>query len=521
MKKFFKGLLFSCVAIICVFSFSACGKTPVSSTTVDTSKVASVNDKSTNGGITAIYDGYLYFINGTKTNDGTSGTGNTRGAICRVKINQETGEIDESTYEIIVNDLVGYANGSLYFFGDYMYYTTPSSDVNFKDNVLYYKTKFMRYDLVNKVSYNIYTTKQNESNESISYAYYVVGQDLNLVVYEKSNETITSIKINEKCEENYVISGVKSCVLSETNGKSVSSKTDANNFVFYTTSNKNYDRYQTGVKVYKTSPVTNNSVCLSDEGLSISLVSIRAGKLIFSLDSKIYCQEIDENTKSLNTSGFANVISYVSYDDIVFVENKDGSISILYFDTKTYQVVMLTWTNGTDIVNNTICELQKFTDFSFVTLATITEEVEVPLTPEELEEIENGKEEGSEGEGSEGEPSEPTPTTKKVQRKVEYIVYVADDYVYKLEIMRENDEGEMEVSTLTKPVKLSTTKVQDVSGMLVPEVIGNYLYIYVDELDSSNKETGHVYLYRMDMTLSQDATKTDKPTLIGKKESGE
>ena len=36
-----------------------------------------------------IYDGYLYFINGTKSNDGTSAKNNTRSAVYRVKISDD------------------------------------------------------------------------------------------------------------------------------------------------------------------------------------------------------------------------------------------------------------------------------------------------------------------------------------------------------------------------------------------------------------------------------------------------
>ena len=63
----------------------------------------------------------------------------------------------------------------------------------------------MRYDLVNKKSHEIYTTQQNNKDETISYAYYVVGESLNLVVYETKNATITSLKIDDKITTNYVV----------------------------------------------------------------------------------------------------------------------------------------------------------------------------------------------------------------------------------------------------------------------------------------------------------------------------
>lgn len=217
MKKFLSGLFTVVIAFVFMFSLSGCSEKH-SATTVDTSKVASTNGVSTNGGITVIYDGYLYFVNGTKDNDGTSSEDNTRGGIARVKINTETGEIDTNTYELLVEDLVGYDNGSMYFFGDYIYYTSPSADVNYKGEVLYYKTRFKRYDLVNKNTQTIYTTNLNSEDEVISFAYYVTGTELNLVVYETSNQTLTSIKIGDTFKTNYVIEGVRSCVLSENYG---------------------------------------------------------------------------------------------------------------------------------------------------------------------------------------------------------------------------------------------------------------------------------------------------------------
>ena len=71
MKKLLKSCLAVALVVITAFSLVGCG-TKLSATTVDTSKVKTVNGISTNGGMTAIYDGYLYFVNGTKTNDGKS-----------------------------------------------------------------------------------------------------------------------------------------------------------------------------------------------------------------------------------------------------------------------------------------------------------------------------------------------------------------------------------------------------------------------------------------------------------------
>ena len=92
MKKFIKCVLSVALVFVIAFSVTGCKK-KISSTTTDTDKVMSVDGKSTNGGTTVVYDGYLYFINGTKTNDGTNAKDNVRGAVYRVSYDEETGVV--------------------------------------------------------------------------------------------------------------------------------------------------------------------------------------------------------------------------------------------------------------------------------------------------------------------------------------------------------------------------------------------------------------------------------------------
>ena len=53
MKKFLLSIFSICLCAVCVFGLVACGNTPVSATTTDTTKVTN------NGGISTVYDGYL------------------------------------------------------------------------------------------------------------------------------------------------------------------------------------------------------------------------------------------------------------------------------------------------------------------------------------------------------------------------------------------------------------------------------------------------------------------------------
>ena len=499
MKKILKNLLCVAVAFVCVFGFTAC-KVKVSDTTVDTSKTL-YNGKTTNGGLTVKHDGYLYFINGTKTNDGTSAKKNTRGGICRVKLDDD-GNAVKDTYEMVVDNLVGYDNGSLAIFGDFLYFTTPNDDVNYQDTKLYYQTNFMRYDLVNKKSYVLYTTKQNSSSEKISYAYYIVGQDLELLVYETTNSTITSLKIDTNVTTNYVLNDVKSCVFSDNYGTCTTENAtvDANNFVYYT---KNVDVYEdgrsTGNKVYKVSPNTDNSSIISNSEKSISLLSVRSGKLVYSTtstsgnDTIVYSQAI---TNSVDTLDFTGIVSYKTYDNVIFMDNTDGVVSAIAMDSDTNQILYLKADPSnkfevTPVVINTLQissssssgSSSSSNKVSFVGLAELTEDIK--------------DEENEEG-------------TK--ESKVTYLIYVYSNTVYKLEVMRDDA-----VSPLADPVKLTKSTVTAPSGTLVPDVIGNNLYIFAKELDDKNKETSNIYLYQVDLTVKDDST--DYATIIAKKEA--
>ena len=471
MKKILKLTLSVVLAFVCVFSFTACKK-KVSATTVDTSKVAS------NGGITAVYDGYLYFINGTRKNEGTSLTKNTRSAICRVKYNAD-GSVDGSTYEVVVDNLVGYKNGSLYFFGDYMYYATPCTDKNNKATVLYNKTNFMRYDLVNKKSYNLFTTALNDAEETVSYAYYISGQDLNLVVYETKNSSITSLKINKDVKTNYVINGVSSCVLSQNYGACVTQNAaqDANAFVFFTKAHDDVsqDAVQTGNKVYRTSAIADTSTLICNNGSTVSLLSIKNGKLVYTCDSKIYAQTITgaQNESLILNHDYVIAYSYSTDASYMFVENGDGSISVLYYDATAYNLNIITWNNGV-LEPVTIQEFTKDDKFEFLTTATITE------------------------------------TENDVSHQVTYLIYINSTKLYKIEIAF---DGKYTDSVFAEAIQLTTTAVTSAEGNLVPEVIGNYIYIYAAN-DAKN-----TYLYRVDITIDDlndyETTDQKKATFIG------
>ena len=498
MKKFIKSILSISLLVLVVFGFTAC-KTPLSSTTIVDDK-SIVDGTSTNGGTTAIYGDYLYFINGQKTNDGTSSRGTTQGAICRVKYDLEAGKVaEDAKVEIVVSDLVGYEDGSINIFGDFLYYTTPNNNKNYQGTTLYSKTDFKRYDLVNKNSYTLYTTHLNNSSEYVDYAYYFVDDSLYLLVYESVSKTLTSLKIGNSTELVYRINDVESCVFSNNNGKRVDENVvDANNFVFYTTKPSiAVDGYEDGSKVYKASPSKKgSSVWMGNKSADdlftfkfVSLLSIQNGKLIYSAewitgDTFIYAQSIGESSKlEFNDS---DKISGNAYEDekdlILFDELENGSVSVIAYDSTSYQIVYVEKENGEN-VPHTIIVFGKETEIDFVGKVTVNE-----IEKNEDDEIIKDDE-------------------------VEYLLYTITESskvtLYKVEVKR---NGVIAISQNAKDVEVVIDDGDGMiamNGMIMPETIKNNLFIIANDKDKN------AYMHYVD--LSKTVDDDNKLTFIGKK----
>lgn len=488
MKKFLKIITSLSLAFFVLFGLTAC-KTPLSSTTVSDEK-SIVNSKSTNGGITAVRGEYLYFVNGTVENDGTSSRGNTQGSICRVKYDNVAGKVAEGAeVEIVVSDLVGYDEGSINIFGDFLYYTTPCDSVNYNGTALNYKTEFKRYDLVNNQTYSLYTSYLNDSSEVVSYSYYIVGDELYLLIYEDVTATITSLKIDDSTSVAYKIEDVTSCVFSDNFGKRVDENVvDANNFVFYTKAPTiAADGYDEGSKVYKTSPNKDNSKWIGNESADdikhnkVEILSIKNGKLIYSDESDItnktfiYAQAIGENT--MLSFADEDIISHKAYDSeddmILFDEQADGSVSVVAYNSTSYQIVYIQKESGEN-VPHTIINFGEETKVDFVGTTSLS-----------VDEI-----------NAEGNVVE--------TNVIEYLLYtVTDDSdvsLFKIELKR---NGEIVTSPNLELLISSDDGMVAMDGLVMPEVIGNNLFVMV-EYENDNKKSEGVYLHFADITKEID-----------------
>lgn len=501
MKKLLKSCLAVLVMVCVAFGFTACG-TKLSETTTDLSKVKIVNGVSTNGGITAVYDNYLYFVNGTKEADGKNLTKNTKSAICRIQYDVATGKTTGEA-EVVVDNLVGFTNGSIRFFGDFMYYATPCSEKNYAGDVLYNKTTFMRYDLVNKKSYKIFTTSLNSAEEVVSYAYYVVNNTLNLLVYETNNATITSVAVGKKPVVNYVINDVTGCLFSENNGAvAVEGATvDANSFVFYTKAPVAYEAVQSGSKVFRTSPVQDTS-CQISAGYSVKLESIMAGNLITSCNEQVFCHAIKGNENDTLVFG-SNCISYVNYENAIFLENyaisyvgepgsevaklvkRVGHVSVLYITDEPYYVMIIDWLSGYEI-GETISRLGSIKEVQLLGTTQIEEIVE-----EDDKSTEDVNEE--------------------VKRTAVYAVYSAESIVYKVEIAVVEDTNTMKISHWTNAIQMSSTKIAKIEGLMMPDIVGSYMFAFSEDTDKN------VYMYKIDLTPTETNAKAATKLAIDEK----
>ncbi len=500
MKKFFLSLFSICLCAICVFGFVGCKKAVYSATTTATDKVTS------NGGTSLIYNGYLYFINGQLDNDGTNNGGKTVGSVYKVKISEDGTIAEGAKYTKVVDSLVGYSNGSIFIIGDWLYYTCPSAGKNKSGEVLYYKTKFMRYDLVNGTTQELFTTDQNSESETIDFAYYKLNGGLYLIVYETSIKTLTSIKIDKTTKVAFKKTSVTSVLFSQNMGENKLStqSSSADQFIFYTKAVETYDEIQTGNKVYMLKADGSGERLIS-QGITLSLLTIRGGKLVFTatFDSNayIYAFDITNDTQlgdiavtdglnyaSPNQNGIAKAISNVSYDNVVFIEEEiegDYKLSVLCYDSDANAIRYFQLKNSTEFVFDVIVYTfnSSTTSISFVDTYSVTS----------------------------------TEDSTEVVR--DYIIFTNSNILYKVmynsSLAEESGENFKQVS----PTKLSTSTIEEANGFLTNKLINNYIYVFVED-DDSNVLLHRVNFYTPKELAEMSAETETNDEIVDDEESG-
>lgn len=186
MRKFLKKIICVCAATVMttgLFAASACDGV-YSSTALkgDISKGTVVS----NGGFAVEKGDYIYYINGKQTNtaDNTFGSVET-GAIKRIS-KTDLAARNYGNAETVVPEIVhsGNNNGGLFIYGDYVYYSTPSSEKNsdgeIQNSTIQFKSAKLDGTNVMKSYYAQYT------DNSIEYRFVEEGGVVYLLYVAKS-----------------------------------------------------------------------------------------------------------------------------------------------------------------------------------------------------------------------------------------------------------------------------------------------------------------------------------------------
>lgn len=343
MKKILIRILSVALLFTCVFSFSACEKT-IKQVTVN------IDNVSSNGGPIAKSGNVIYFVNGFLKATSTSNKYGTVGVSSIYKLalgedgkitTDDDGNIQNMSQ--LVSSQVGFAKGSIYTFGEYVYYATPYEAKDKNGLALYNYLSFYRIKNDGSERTLLFTTETDDSN--MIYTYYITGEDeLTLVLFEKDSKILTSYIITNKVEKLALDTEVSSVVLSDTNGTGE----DINKYVYYTKSVTNDDEIQQGNKVYRIMPNGSDKTLIST-GRNIDIVTICNNNLVYVENNTTYITKL---TNNLLTSQDTK-ISEVQYSNAYYLA--DGtSVSMIVVDTTISDNTKIKFVPGSDYVNNHI-----------------------------------------------------------------------------------------------------------------------------------------------------------------------
>lgn len=499
MKKFLLSIVGFCLCLICAFSAVGCKPTDYGKTTTDTTSVLA------NGGTTVVYNNELYFVNGILANDGET-NGGTIGSIYKVAIEAEGKIAKDATYTKVVDALVGYNKGSINIIGDFLYYTTPGVGENRKGEVLYNKTRFMRINLTNNKTQEIYKTEQNSADEAVTFAYYKTGETLDklhLVVYEATSKTLKSFKIDNKIETVFEKENVTSAVFSE----NFESNKDADNFVFYTMAAEK-DAVDTNTnRVYRIGSDGANEALINDNA-NLTLEGVKAGKLLVTATfgsgkeqvTNTYAVAVTsetkngditiasaENSKNPHVNSDRYIICRNDYETLMYIEEADGAIAILYLEGKNLIYEKFTGNTSSEI---------SYIIHTFATTPTLN----FVGTWVDSKDDNNGYAVFINKNGS-----------KNIVYKIRYT------FNSEAECVAEREEPKDLTTSNVKVESTSSSSDELKLGNMQAEIIGNYVYVFVTDEDKN------VLLHRVNLYTPKEIA--DQETSGGQQggagESGE
>ena len=318
MKKRLIAIFASLILVVTGGSMVGCSKSD--------DETFSLNGISSNGGIGAVKDGYLYFIQApTTATTYTQEEGDLAG-IYKVPVDENGAMTGDPV--LVYSCLAGNKLGQINIFGDYIYFSTPATGKYSSGETMTDRTTFARVKTDGTGYQKIYT---GVTASITSYAYYLVqdGNDTDLYLTLLEDKTLKSIEVGDN-EVEVIDEEVLSVVFSENQG--VGSETDRH--IYYTKSPAEDYVAQAGTNVYRAEPDGDKELISS--GVDITLLAIQHGYLYFKAGTTTY------RTTYGNELGKQNPVLYQSFDEFIFTE--DGGIIVKNKDVGSF--CYYNWTSG-------------------------------------------------------------------------------------------------------------------------------------------------------------------------------
>ena len=299
-----------------------------------------------NGGIAVVKNGFMYYIaGGTDKLDEPDQKMIASASIYRRAVDEKGNPIDGMAPEVVYSGIAGFEYGSLYAFGDYLYFTTPSSKVTSKAEKTTDRTSFCRIRMDGKKYKVLYTT---ETAEDLKYAYYTSNEDELYIAILEGTELYSYNVRKDKINE--IASDVTSAVFSNSFGTG----SEADKFIYYTSTPSEKYLTQNGNMVYKADITGETKVQLSS-GENITLYEVKYGYLYFSDGSKIY------RTTTENGLDKSNVVSYAVYKNPFFTAN--GGVVATGETSGQTQLVYFVWEGGAKVTSKILATNKGYTPY--------------------------------------------------------------------------------------------------------------------------------------------------------------
>lgn len=421
-----------------------------------------------NGGLAVRYGKYIYFVNGKSGQDADNTFGKvTKGAIARLELDNQ-GKIKEDSVQIIVPKIVFATekNNGITIQGDYIYYSTPSTEKNSQGEPKVDEMVLLRSRLDGS------KTEIIKKFDDFSITYRVMEEH---IVYDITNDEgkkeLRSISLTEKkFPDKLLADEITSKIY-------VQAKDNANtlrNYVFYTKDSEKETDYHNIIYVTNGSGSINKAIIdknkygdtlLHPDGYSISITSaVPVGDNII----KLIYNKTDRGANAISKGTYS--YDFKVNDDFSFVAENE----IRYSSSENYDKLFF-------VSENYVLA----TKSSKVHFLTITQ--------------------GAVSARQEAMSFLPTfYTFDKIGNEI-HATYSKDNKFYKIKLFDINTEGKYTLALGTAILIYD----QSVSlTWLDPEIIGDYLYFF-NSMVSDN-------VYALDLSKVQPRNEKSRiPSLIG------